>query len=285
MQYIIDKLRLISSLRLKVLEKCLMLLQLSWIISLFQHVVIPHIFLLLSSLLLIFAIFIQSKHIDLLTFHILFMSLGCLLFLGEGILSYRNRFLVDTLSPIMQHNSKTKVRAIHQASNVIGTSFLFFGFMFIIAHKIEMNERIISLSIHAFIGFLTILLVIYQIIIGTQKFSNYMRNNQKIYQWHGDVGLITWDCIFLTVLLGAYQYFSYSIFNIFVILSICISWMTVHLQMKRRLPEEDDENDNYDNSVRNNLIYSAFLNDDRQNDIPDEFSNDDIISNAPSMDS
>lgn len=50
--------------------------------------------------------------------HPLFMGLGCLLFMAEGVLVYRNRVLVNVFSPIMQHTKKRKARSLHQFLHV-----------------------------------------------------------------------------------------------------------------------------------------------------------------------
>lgn len=50
--------------------------------------------------------------------HPLFMGLGCVLFMAEGVLAYRNRVLVNIFAPIMQHTKKRKARSLHQFLHV-----------------------------------------------------------------------------------------------------------------------------------------------------------------------
>lgn len=50
--------------------------------------------------------------------HPIFMSIGCTLFLAQGVISYRNRTIVNAFAPIMQHSKKRKARAVHQALQV-----------------------------------------------------------------------------------------------------------------------------------------------------------------------
>ena len=65
------------------------------------------------------------------------MTIGTLIFIAEGISTYRNRVLVDTFSPIMAHNARSKSRSIHQVLQMMGSILLLLGMMFIIANKIE----------------------------------------------------------------------------------------------------------------------------------------------------
>ena len=68
------------------------------------------------------------------------MTIGTLIFIAEGISTYRNRVLVETFSPIMAHNARSKSRSIHQVLQMMGSILLLLGMMFIIANKIE-NKR------------------------------------------------------------------------------------------------------------------------------------------------
>ena len=41
------------------------------------------------------------------------MSIGTLIFMGEGIVAYKNKFLLEALSPIMQSTRRAKVCGLH----------------------------------------------------------------------------------------------------------------------------------------------------------------------------
>jgi hypothetical protein len=58
------------------------------------------------------------------------MTLGSICCLGEGLVSFRNRFLADTLSPIMQHSHRMKTRTIHRTIQMIGSIFLSLGILY-----------------------------------------------------------------------------------------------------------------------------------------------------------
>lgn len=58
---------------------------------------------------LIVFIFSQLRSLTLIGFHIIFMILGVMFLLAEGLVVYRNPFLLENLSPIMQFTRKWKV--------------------------------------------------------------------------------------------------------------------------------------------------------------------------------
>jgi hypothetical protein len=69
-----------------------------------------HSVTLVTSVICIVAIYSQIRALTLFSLHPTCMIIGCFVFLSEGVVAYRNRSLLETLSPIMQHNKKTKVR-------------------------------------------------------------------------------------------------------------------------------------------------------------------------------
>jgi hypothetical protein len=71
-----------------------------------------HSVTLITSVICIVAIYAQVRALTLFSLHPTCMIIGCFMFLSEGIVAYHNRSLLDTLSPIMQHNKKTKVSPI-----------------------------------------------------------------------------------------------------------------------------------------------------------------------------
>lgn len=68
-----------------------------------------HAIVLTTSIICIVAIYAQLRSLTLFSLHPTCMIIGSFIFLAEGIVAYHNRSLLDTLSPIMQHNKKTKV--------------------------------------------------------------------------------------------------------------------------------------------------------------------------------
>jgi hypothetical protein len=54
---------------------------------------------------------------------------------------------------------------------------------------------------------------------------------------HGDMGLLLFDCLCIAMLLGTYQLFGMGYAWTCICISIMISWLSTHLQMKRKGPE------------------------------------------------
>lgn len=68
-----------------------------------------HGVLLAVVVLIIITIFMTTRRLSLFSLHPVCMVIGCILFFGEGIVSYKNNFMVESLGPIMQHNKTSKV--------------------------------------------------------------------------------------------------------------------------------------------------------------------------------
>jgi hypothetical protein len=120
------------------------------------------------------------------------MGLGCLLFMAEGVLIYRNRVLVNIFAPIMQHTKKRKARSLHQFLHVgvlasverqcLGWVLMcminwqisaaicvLLGYIAIISNKIANNKTVFPLSIHAWLGTICMLYIIAQVAVGLRK--------------------------------------------------------------------------------------------------------------------
>eukprot|EP01038_Epipyxis_sp_PR26KG_P007103 gene7103-9692_t len=174
-----------------------------------EHSCVFHGIIIFTSFILIFSTFATTHRLTLISLHPTCMVIGGLVFIGEGIVAYRNNVLLDTLSPIMQHTKRTKVRSIHQTMQIIGTSFIIFGFLIVIASKTENGRSAVPSSIHAILGTITILFIVIQMFAGLEKLNNLEPNNKRVHKWHGDAGQILWDLI-------------------------CLSILTVHIQMKKK---------------------------------------------------
>lgn len=77
--------------------------------AILEHNATFHILLGFSTLSIIISIFATTRSLTLFSLHPICMTIGTFIFLGEGIVAYRNNSLLEMLSPIMQHNKKTKV--------------------------------------------------------------------------------------------------------------------------------------------------------------------------------
>jgi hypothetical protein len=99
-----EKLRTISSFRSKFLDEAISYLPLAA-----EHSATFHSLVIFTTVTILIAIYSELRALTLFSMHPTCMTIGCLLFLSEGIVAFRNRSLVETLSPIMQNNKKTKV--------------------------------------------------------------------------------------------------------------------------------------------------------------------------------
>lgn len=206
-----------------------------------EYSVAYHALLLFTSVFVTIAVFSHTKRITIFSFHPLCMTIGAIFCVGEGVGVYRNRFIVESLSPIMQKTKRTKVRTIHYAILFAGGCFIMFGFAFILISKHHLQHTIVPSSCHSFLGLGLVGMVIVQGFAGQQKIED-IELKQSVpgkskYPWHADFGLFLWDVIISTVSAGVYELLAFS--NTYILLQcmlIC-TWATVHLQMRRKGPE------------------------------------------------
>jgi hypothetical protein len=79
-----------------------------------------------------------------------------------------------------------------------------------------------------------VLLIIVQIVTGSQKMAQMERSNTKIRRWHGDLGLLVWDLLCLTMLAGMAEIFAISYTHLLVELILLVLWLATHVQMRRK---------------------------------------------------
>lgn len=199
-----------------------------------------HSVLFFCSASIILGVFRVIRNLTIFSFHPLCMTIGSFLLLGEGMASYRNHSLLEALSPIMQHNKRMKVRAIHQAAQMTGVLFLVIGMGFIIVHKQEIQHSIWPKSIHSFVAIFTMLCIVLQVISGQEKFHHYLNQVEhhqsissqvKIRKWHGDLGLLIWDLLCLTMFLGLLAFLPWSFTSLLLLCMPWLVWMVVVLQV------------------------------------------------------
>ena len=213
------------------------------------------------------------------------MSIGTLIFFAEGIALYRDRFLIETFSPIMQKTKRSKSRTIHQSLGIIGSLFLGLGLSFVWTSEVRVRHSILPNSIHSCFGFIAITLIVLQIIIGHRKLWDLelKSKSQKVADWHGDFGLLIWDVICLTIISGSVLLLEYHSFLslVCIVVNIFISWFALHLQMRRKGP---------DSSVGNVYAFSTAANingnpsDDMTTLIHQDTNNNSNIHNGISAD-
>ena len=196
-----------------------------------------HLLVIVTAVFITIAVFAKIRGITLFSIHPLCMTIGTIIFIAEGIVAYRSRALVETLAPIMQHSKRVKVRVLHQTLQMVGSSFLGLGLLFVVAHKTEYKKSIMPQTIHSSIGIIAISLIILQIVVGNQKITHLDRSNTKIKRWHGDCGLLVWDLLCITLITGLLEFVTFSFFTIVVIALIVTLWVSTHSQMKRQNPD------------------------------------------------
>jgi hypothetical protein len=200
----------------------------------FELNVVFHTVNVVCTIIVIISIFATARKLTLFTLHPVCMTVGTLLFLAEGIVSYRNSSLLDFLSPIMQHNKKVKVRAIHHSLQTAGAVFISLGMLFIISHKMENEKTILPSSPHSILGTVALLLIVVQVVTGHEKLAQLENGNRRVRRWHGDLGLLVWDTLSVTILLGLLCYLPLSLGTVFVLLCVLAVWLTLHVQMLSR---------------------------------------------------
>lgn len=67
-----------------------------------------HAALILCTLALIVALYGTTRSLTLFSFHPLCMIIACGIFIPEGIIAYKNHFLLESFAPIMQHSKRAK---------------------------------------------------------------------------------------------------------------------------------------------------------------------------------
>lgn len=169
------------------------------------------------------------------------MTLGAFLFLGEGLVCYRNKFLVESFSPIMAKGKRTKNRALHHGLQSFAIVFLMLGLLFIWASEIKFQRSVLPRTIHSVCGYVTVLAVLVQAAQGLRKLSEIEskgRQAKTTALWHADFGLLLWDSICLTILLGALLFLDVTGVSLYCVIgAVGVSWTSLHLQMRRKGPD------------------------------------------------
>jgi hypothetical protein len=219
--------RKLSDLRTKLLEKIRDRLP----HPVFEANAFFHPFLAFTFVMIMVAIFSQERALDLFSFHPVLMSFGVLIFMAEALIIHKNNLLAELLGPIMQHSRKQKVRAIHMNLNFFGAFFLGMGFLFMVGNKMMLGKTLFPQTIHALFGWIALLLTSFQAVIGSQKMQHVDNKAvfNKTFRWHGDSGLLLWDVLCLSIVLGMLEYFGLSLFHLLVEVLVLGCWWMVSM--------------------------------------------------------
>lgn len=138
-----------------------------------------------------------------------------------------------------------QVRAIHQTVQFLGVGFLLLGLLFILAQKIEVRHSIVPHSIHSLLAVSVLVAVLIQAVVGQEKLQHHqlMKTNRKIRRWHGDMGLLLWDALCLTLITGLLAFLPFSIASYLVLPFPVVLWLAVIMQMIGKNAVKDEELD------------------------------------------
>lgn len=131
----------------------------------------------------------------------------------------------------------SQARSFHRAVQYIGAFFMCAGMLAILAHKFSISKSFFPSTVHSLIAVLTIASIFVQFYSGTEK----MNSLTKIRRWHGNAGLLAWDLLVLTMLLGMYELFHMKFINLFAAMALSVVWAVVHLQFRGGEKKPDPE--------------------------------------------
>ncbi|RYH14453.1 hypothetical protein EON65_33595 [archaeon] len=134
-----------------------------------------------------------------------------------------------------------QLRAIHQSSQFIGASFMLLGLLFILANKFDYEKTIIPHTLHSVAGTICIIAVGVQAFIGQSKIDRLLETHRRIYRWHGDMGLVLWDILCITTVLGLASFLPFSFFSLLVLMLPLVACTVVHLQLQSSGYLRDDD--------------------------------------------
>lgn len=210
-----------------------------------------HLAAALAAALIFILVLSVSHGLLLFVFHPIFMNFA-MLFMGQGLMVYRNKWLFRIFAPIMQHDAKTKVRNLHAGLQVVTAFFAALGLLFILANKARMGKSIVPSTVHSMLGTLALACVCVQVLVGLQKRNNLANPYVALatssqgapaavptYRWHGQLGLVGYDLFALAILTGMMEYVPLGFSSLIVFATTAMTWFVVQCQavIRPRLPE------------------------------------------------
>lgn len=141
--------------------------------------------------LLLYVVVARAHHFHLLfTLHVGCMSSAFLVFMAQGIMAY-------TQPP--EHRAES--RSLHMWLQIAAATLAATGFGAIAWHKAELGKNMVSLSYHATAGWLVLLGVVTQALIGGRKVY-LLQSGLRQFPWHGLLGWTVFAGGVLTIGLG-----------------------------------------------------------------------------------
>ena len=208
-----------------------------------------HYFLLASCVSVMVAIFTVTCKINLFSLYPVFLTIGVFLFIAEGLIVARNKILINFFSPIMQSSQKRKLRNLHATLQITSSAFLFLGLVSILTHKVEIGKSLFPMTTHSLVGTVALAAVVTLVWAGRIKMATMEISNTKVMKWHGDLGLLVFDLLVLSSLLGILSFFG-SVETpsgksppwLVPVAFILTSWLLVYTQVYNReiIPDADE---------------------------------------------
>lgn len=119
------------------------------------------------------------------------------------------------------------------------------GMVAILGNKFKNSKSFVPSTIHSTVAVFTIIAILAQVYVGIEKMSSI----QKIRRWHGNAGLLTWDLLVLTSLLGLVQFLHFNIFNTCACMALLLVWFAVHIQFREEVSTIKSAESDADNGL------------------------------------
>jgi hypothetical protein len=175
--------------------------------------------------------------LNLFAFHPLFMTVGCVLFMTEGLLVYRNGSLVGVFEPIMAGSPKQKTRTIHLFLQATGSAFVLAGLSFILANKARYGKSTVPATPHALVGTSAVFLVLVQGLVGSHKAGSAV----PVHRWHGSSGKLCFDLCLAAVGSGAAGFLPAGPGKLAGLAGLAGLWLAAQLQHEVAARKADSE--------------------------------------------
>jgi hypothetical protein len=165
-----------------------------------------HAMVLAISPLLLTAVEIKERALDLFVFHPILMCFA-FPFMVHGIIMHKDRIVVDLVSDLMRGTPQHKLRVLHASFSVCLLALVVAGVCFILANKIANGRTVFPTSVHAIFSTLTFLSLLAQAALGFKKiFALMAPAPERTFRYHGPLGLITLDMFTMSLLTGVLRY-------------------------------------------------------------------------------
>jgi len=236
-KFIIEKIKLYADYRTKALEPV------DKFSPFFENSAIFQLVVWVGAIALVSILYAEIRAITLFSLHPVCMIIGSLIFMAEGVVSYRNNAVLSAFAPIMAGSKRNKRFSIHRTLHIMGFAFLVLGFLFILSNKARNGFTILPHTFHAVFGLAALLLAVFQGVVGARKLDIYMTTQTKTSRFHGGMGLLNWDLICASILLGFMEFLSLAHLPEYLLAMaiVAVSWFNVHAQMRAKYEAADGD--------------------------------------------